>query len=136
MCTHKKILLVDDDDDDCMFFTEVLTELEPTLACSIAHNGYEAINQLEKGLQLPTIIFLDLNMPVMNGFECLVQIRKTERYKDIPVVVLTTADDTETRFHAIDMGANFFLKKASDYNVMKAQMHDVLERDFATSMVN
>ncbi len=59
MATHKKILLVDDDTDDQLFFVDAIKELIPTIECSIANNGLEALEHLEKVPQPPSLIFLD-----------------------------------------------------------------------------
>ncbi|CAN5357378.1 response regulator [soil metagenome] len=130
MSTHKKILLVDDDEDDLMTFKEALAEIEPLLACGIAKNGLAALVHLEDVEPLPSLIFLDLNMPVMNGIECLIRLKKTMRFKNIPVVILSTAGDISTRMQTEKLGADYFLTKASDFTVMKTQMREVLEMDF------
>ncbi len=71
-----KIFLIDDDEDDQLMFKEVIESINPTLHCETATNGKIALNKLKVGTALPHIIFLDLNMPVMNGFDFLAASRQ------------------------------------------------------------
>jgi len=66
-----KIFLIDDDEDDLFFFKDALELIYPTLRCDTATNGKTAIDKLKVSSSLPDLIFLDLNMPVMDGFEFL-----------------------------------------------------------------
>lgn len=69
------ILIVDDDEDDKEMFIEVVSEIDNSTNCIQASNGYEALEILEKNISLPDLIFLDLNMPRMNGKQCLQSIK-------------------------------------------------------------
>jgi len=131
MSTHKKILLVDDDTDDQLFFVDAITELEPTLECGIANNGLEALDHLQKVPPPPTLIFLDLNMPFMNGFECLAELKKTNEYKEIPVIIFTTSNHPVDMERIISMGASMFLIKPPDFTALKNKLNHILETDFA-----
>ena len=87
-------MFVDDDADDLLLIHDVLKDISGGYIIEEAHNGREALETLEKCLQegaLPCLIVLDINMPVMDGKETLVQIRRTEGLKDIPVVIFTTS---------------------------------------------
>ncbi len=128
MNNHKSILLVDDDKDDQQFFKEALEEVEPGAHCTIANNGLEALEKLDKE-PAPSIIFLDLNMPVMNGYE-LLTILKEKKQTKIPVVILTTSNDPAEKYQTLKMGANFFLTKASSFAGIKSQLLGMLERNF------
>src|SRR6266487_683666 len=95
-------LLADDDADDQQLFKEALNEIDKSIRCLTASSGEEALNKLKTDLkQLPDYIFLDLNMPRMNGLECLVEIKKTNTLKHIPVIIYSTSsaekDVEETR---------------------------------------
>ena len=87
-------MFVDDDADDLLLIHDVLKDISAGYIIEEAHNGREALETLEKCLQegaLPCLIVLDINMPVMDGKETLVQIRRTEGFKEIPVVIFTTS---------------------------------------------
>src|SRR6185369_504496 len=97
---HTKVLLVDDDDDDQVMFLDALGEISNDVECITMNNGVEAIKSLKILRPLPSIIFLDLNMPLMNGFECLKHLKKDEQYKKIPVVIFTTSNSPEDQIQA------------------------------------
>lgn len=85
-----KILCVDDDPEDREVFIKILGEINPNIKVLQASNGLEAIKLLSTG-ELPDIIFLDINMPLLNGDQTLVEIRKDQRLKDIRVVIYSTS---------------------------------------------
>lgn len=125
---HEYVLLVDDDADDQFFFCDILKETIPNAKCHTSNNGLEAILYLNSTEQLPSIIFLDLNMPFMNGFECLHEIKKDKRFKKIPVVIITTSSNPYDEEKANEMGAVHFFTKPSDYLEYKKQLTEILER--------
>ncbi len=131
MSQHQKIMLVDDDADDLLFFFEALREIDPALVCAFANHGAEAIDLLEKVPPLPSLIFLDLNMPRMSGIEFLEKIRPT--HKTIPVVMYTTSNNPEDEKRALAAGANHFLIKPTNFENIKAQLKNALEMDFSGS---
>ena len=94
--TDFKILVVDDDMDDLEIFCEAINEINPSIKCLIARHGKEAIKVLNELPTLPHIIFLDYNMPQMNGQKCLAYIKSDERFKTIPVVMYSTYFSYET----------------------------------------
>jgi len=89
-----KVLFVDDDADDLLLIHDILKDIHTDYIIEEAHNGREALEILQRNREagaLPCLIVLDINMPIMDGKETLVQIRRTEGLKDIPVVVFTTS---------------------------------------------
>jgi CheY-like chemotaxis protein len=85
------ILIVDDDNDDIEIFTEAVKTISTEINCLRACDGTEAIQLLEN--INPDIIFLDINMPGMDGGECLSVIKKKETFKNLPVVIYSTSPD-------------------------------------------
>ena len=130
MPAHKKILLVDDDSDDQLFFTDALSEVNPDIECITAKNGLEAIVHLKTISPMPTIIFLDLNMPFMNGFECLAELQKENKFKNIPVVIYSTSSNTIDVERTKEMGAKHFMTKPSDFNILKTKLREILSMEF------
>ena len=110
-----KILLVDDDDDDRMIFKSVVNEVSPAIEITEALNGCEAMAVLDNWHpQVPDIIFLDLNMPKMDGYSFLKEIKNKEAFKTIPIAIYTTSmqeNDIELTYNG---GANIFITKPSD----------------------
>jgi len=85
------ILLLDDDTDDVDLFRDVLDEIPLSTRLEVVNNGVHLLQKLaDKHAPLPDVIFLDLNMPRENGFECLSEIRKNEKLRDLPVVIYST----------------------------------------------
>lgn len=93
----KTIYLADDDADDRMLFEEALKEVTHSSKLTTAKDGehlMEILNDSPPGN--PDVIFLDLNMPLKNGFECLKQIKASDQFKDIPVIVYSTSCQQES----------------------------------------
>src|ERR1041384_3417827 len=105
------ILIVDDDDDDRIFFCEALHEIDPAIKFIIAKDGAEALDFLSKSDVLPDFIFLDLNMPRMNGKKCLEELKKSDRFFQIPVVMYSTSKNEERSEETKKLGALAFIKK-------------------------
>lgn len=103
----KKILLIEDDVDDQVYFQDALREVDPGLNCIIAGNGKEALQKMETP-PLPDYIFLDLNMPIMNGFEYLSTIKRENRFKEIPIVIFTTSKNIHDIERTKNLGADLF----------------------------
>jgi CheY-like chemotaxis protein len=81
MNNSKNVFLVENDEDDQLFFREAVSEIKNAKMSFIANNGKEALEQLELSPTLPDIIFMDINMPLMNGIDCLIEIIKNIRLK-------------------------------------------------------
>lgn len=110
----KFILLVDDDEDDRLFFQEVLEDLDHPVQLRTAEHGMDALKQLELNKK-PDAIFLDLNMPVMDGHECLRRIRSNPFYDDIKIIIYSTSYNPETAKVLERDGANHYIRKPSNY---------------------
>ena len=113
------ILLADDDLDDCFFFKEALQEM-PVLTEFIAvHNGEQLMQLLNETTKLPHILFLDLNMPRKNGFECLTEIKQNKKLNVLPVVIFSTSFEQEVVNRLYHNGAHFFIRKPSEFALFK-----------------
>ncbi len=114
------ILLADDDTDDCLFFAEAIAELIPSANFTAVHDGEELMDLLNnETLRLPDILFLDLNMPRKNGFECLAEIKLTQKLKELPVVVFSTSLEQEVVNLLYEKGAQYFIRKPSQFPLFK-----------------
>lgn len=96
MATHlNTILWADDDYDDLQMMREILANKKRDFEIVEVHNGREALqylNEAKQTSQLPCLIILDINMPVLDGKETLSILKNNDYYKDIPVVVFTTSE--------------------------------------------
>jgi len=127
----KSIFLADDDADDCMLFEDALREVSESVALTTANDGAELIHLMKTTVPPPPdVIFLDLNMPKKNGFECLEYIRQTEQWKDIPIVVFSTTGQEEMVKKVYEQGANYFIRKPGSFPKLKQAIRQVLDIDW------
>ncbi len=117
---NKRFLVIDDDSDDRELFSEALASVDPVIVCDQATDGAEALKQLTaQDDYQPDIIFLDINMPVMNGWQFLTRLKSEDRYKDIPVIVYTTSSNLKDKIIADDLGALCFITKPHAFGRLK-----------------
>jgi CheY-like chemotaxis protein len=122
-----KILLADDDIDDCHFFKEALLALPITTQLNIVHDGEELMNYLnEHAEHLPNVLFLDINMPRKNGFECLSEIKHNEKLKDLPVVMFSTSGARDKISILFKTGADVYIRKPSNFVQLVQVIHHAL----------
>jgi CheY-like chemotaxis protein len=124
MIIPKKILLVEDDADDQLFFTDALEMIDDNISCQIANNGNEALEVLNRFK--PEMIFMDLNMPIINGFECLRQIRQEEKFQAVPVVIFTTSRNAHDIEKAKSLGADLFFTKPSNFRILSDKLREIV----------
>lgn len=105
------VLIVDDDADDIEFFQEALSEVFPEAKYCSASDGEEALQVLKNTSPAPDYIFLDLNMPRMDGKTFLSIIKSDNKYNSIPVIIYTTASNPELIKSSKELGADHFLSK-------------------------
>jgi len=134
--TNIKILLTDDDEDDRDFFAEALEDLDLDYPIEFCKNGVELLDRLyDANLPIPDIIFLDLNMPILSGFETLQQIRENDKFKDIPVIAIystsATVDGIKSTF---GLGANAYVVKPLAFNDLKILLKKVIELDWTEKL--
>ncbi|RZJ67557.1 MAG: response regulator [Flavobacterium sp.] len=121
------ILLADDDEDDRLFFKDAIDSLKLDTELKVAHDGEKLMHYLEdESNELPHILFLDLNMPCKNGFECLESIRGSERLKHLTIAIYSTSGSEEDIEAAFVKGANVYIRKPSDFNALKRVISEVL----------
>lgn len=119
-------LLVDDDMDDSMLFEEVLKDIDSNISFKHAINGAEAIKFLKNSTDsLPLIMFMDLNMPGMNGKECLREIKTNPQFKDIPVIMYTTSSQPKDMEETMRQGAIGYITKPSSLKDLKTILHAI-----------
>ena len=121
------ILLAEDDEDDRLFFKEALQEIKVKTNISFVTNGAQLMDYLNQaGIRLPNVVFLDLNMPVKSGMECLIEIRRNNRLKDLAIVIYSTSASEEDIEDAFVNGANIYIKKPNDFSLLKSTLAKVV----------
>jgi CheY-like chemotaxis protein len=130
---RKNIFLADDDSDDVTFFSEAINEICSACNLTVFCNGYELVKLIKEGnASTPDIIFLDVNMPKINGLEALAFIRTIEAYEAVPVIIYSTSASFNHITLARDTGANHYFIKPSDYVSLREQIKKLLDTDWQT----
>lgn len=125
--TIQSILLVDDDSDDQLLFQEALAEVDAVVRCFIANNGADALEKLNTSLIFPDIIIMDVNMPMMNGMECLRALKRSEEFRDIPVIMYSTSCSNDCQQECYDNGALAYMEKPSDFILFCSHIEHILK---------
>lgn len=124
---HRRILLADDDDDDHLIFADAIREIDDAIICDGATDGKAVLDKLAGCSQLPDILFLDINMPLLNGFECLKKLKEQERFAKIPVVIYSTTANDSAIETARSLGASLFLPKPPDHKILSVKLKRTFE---------
>jgi CheY-like chemotaxis protein len=132
-----RILLADDDTDDRYLFREALSELPLNSQLNTVDDGEELMKYLaENRRNLPHILFLDLNMPKKNGFECLTEIKHSEELRSLPVIMFSTSyprdEDYERDIINVlyKIGADHYIRKPNDFTELKRVIQEALDKTF------
>lgn len=115
----KTVLIVEDDPEDINLLTEAFAEIDPAIEFLTAYNGLEALTILDKTTTRPDLIILDMNLPKMNGMNCLAEIKKDKRYVGIPVVLFSSTFLHYSQDALKKMGANHCIKKPNNYGELR-----------------
>ena len=107
-------LLIDDDLDDQEIFCLAAQDVDASIECVCESDSLDAIEKLKTDLSfIPDCIFIDMNMPRMNGRQCLIEIKKIERLRDVPVFMCSTSSDPKVIAETKNLGATDFIVKPS-----------------------
>jgi CheY-like chemotaxis protein len=129
MTTHiSNIILADDDEDDCLLFQDVILDLNIVANITIARHGEELLHILQNYNGVPEVIFLDMNMPLRDGLECLKEIRKSQSLKIVPVIILSTSSHSQTVEDVFKEGANLYIRKPDSFDKLRSILENVLTR--------
>ena len=112
---NRTILLVEDDQVDVLTTRRALKEIQVTNPLVVCENGEEGLAWLRDNADVPCLVLLDLNMPVMNGIEFLEHVKRDARLRRIPTVVLTTSEEQEDKVRSFDLGIAGYMAKSVDY---------------------
>lgn len=119
------ILLIDDDEDDRDIFAIALKTASPNAVLITAPNGPDALQKLKSGAQ-PGFIFIDLNMPYMQGNKCLAEIKAMPGFKNTPAIIYTTSSNRQDAEETRNAGAAHFLVKPTSLSVLAATLQGII----------
>ena len=123
--------IVDDDIDDQDLFIEAVSEVDKTIKCMSVSNCEEALDLLRnKKINLPDMIFLDLNMPRLNGKQCLAELKKEAHLAHIPVIIYSTSSEKRDIEETSRLGAAHFLTKPNKFEDLCKAISFVVSKDW------
>lgn len=120
------VLYADDDLDDIELFQEIVRDIDQSVLVLFAHDGLQALRILREARVLPDIVFLDINMPLINGKECLAEIRRDKLLKGLPVIMYSTASAEQEVKDCFELGASDYLCKATHYAKLREDIESIL----------
>ncbi|MFC4478672.1 response regulator [Flavobacterium chungangensis] len=121
---YTTLFYADDDEDDRMFFEEVAQQIGESI--SLFELGDHMLLKLQNPPPSPSLIFLDLNMPIKDGFEVLAEIKASSSLKHVPVIILSTAGNAETVEKCFNLGASLYVRKTMSIADLKKAVEYVL----------
>lgn len=135
MKPKKRFFIVDDDSDDQDLFIEAVNEVDNSIECVSASNCEEALDLLKnKRITLPDMIFLDLNMPRLNGKQCLAELKRESHLRHIPVIIYSTSSEKRDIDETTKLGAAHFLTKPNKFEELCKALSFVLSKDWSKSV--
>ena len=131
-----KILLAEDDQDDCYLFKLALDELPLSFELTVVPNGEILMEYfyLKKGKR-PDVLFMDLNMPRKNGFQCLSEIRRNVYLKQLPVIVYSTSLQQDVVNLLYINGAQHYFRKPNDFHLLKKLIYQAVSTTLGTGFL-
>jgi CheY-like chemotaxis protein len=130
-----RVMLIDDDEDDRYLFAEAVHKIDPSIKCETSDNCRQILNNLEYwGNAMPNVIFLDLNMPEIHGFDCLMILKNDRLWKTIPVIIYSTSKNNADMERAEQLGASGYIKKPADFSVLYEKLKDIITLDFTKKL--
>jgi CheY-like chemotaxis protein len=121
------VLFVDDDQDDYDLFAEALTTFNPNARCLHTKDGDEALQLLRRLSTLPDYVFLDINMPMMEGRTCLAAIKADPKLQNLTVIMYSTSINTKQALELKELGAKECIVKPSSYTSLVATLKRLVE---------
>lgn len=120
--------LIDDDLDDQEVFEMALQKIDDNFSFSAAHDGVEGLQKLTSDDFIPDFIFLDINMPRMDGMQCLPELRKLKHLKQSMIIMYSTTNDERVREASQQLGADEFMVKPSRLSLLVSQLTRIIEK--------
>lgn len=118
------IFYTDDDQDDLDFFREIVETIDADVSVITHTNGTQLLYALDNPPPQPHMVFLDINMPGMTGFEVLEKMRQS--HNELPVVMFSTSGDEQTISKSRELGANYYVPKSGIFDQLKKSIEHAL----------
>lgn len=121
----EKILLAVDDEKSILMILDFVFGKKYKVVQK--NNGQEASQWLQQG-NMPDVIVADMNMPEMNGFEFILQIRSSGLYRDVPLIMLSGNENTADKIKCLNAGADDYLIKPFNPEELEARINNIFRR--------
>lgn len=120
------IFYTDDDQDDIEFFREIINSFGSSYSLVTQNNGDQLLHALNNPPPYPHLLFLDINMPGLNGLEVLKKIRESRNPENLPIVMFSTSGDVNTINKSRELGANYYVQKSNVFDQLKRSIEYTL----------
>lgn len=122
--TRQKVLIVEDD----TFMQKIIKSvLYADYEIKVCNNGLEALSFLQNG-NVPDLIISDINTPLLDGYGLIEQVKASEFFKEIPILILSGEEGSEIRTRCLDAGADDFLSKPFNPSELEARVRVIFRR--------
>ena len=125
------IFYTDDDQDDLDFFKEIVSEIDSSYNVITQNNGLELLHALNNPPPTPYLIFLDINMPGINGLDVLKKVRESASHKSLPIVMFSTSNDESIIEKSRKLGATYYMPKSGVFDNLKKSIEHALSINWA-----
>ncbi|WP_294820952.1 response regulator [uncultured Flavobacterium sp.] len=112
------IVLIDDDEDDRLLFSMAVAKSDPSANCTVYDNGPDALQALAESAATPMFLFLDLNLPGMDGFEILQVLKSDPSFIHTAIILYSTSGHADNIARAESLGASGYVKKPNDFSLL------------------
>lgn len=120
------IVYIDDDADDCFIMAEAIKAFDQKIKCITFTKSIDGIDFLKSSPEPPDYIILDINMPMMNGKDCLIEIKRQEKLTHIPVVMFSTTFQTTDTNSLLELGAHDLIAKPNTVEELFNALHTIV----------
>jgi CheY-like chemotaxis protein len=134
MANPRSLFFIDDDCDDLDLLCEAVSIIDESIICFKADNSESTLEAFRKDdIPVPDLIFLDLNMPKVNGRELLQEIKKMPSYAHIPVVIYSTSVSQADIEETMKLGASYFLSKPNRFEDLQKSLEHIFSLNLSVS---
>ena len=126
------IFYADDDPDDQDFFKIIIDLIGEKYEVMTHMDGLQLLDALENPPPSPYLVFLDINMPRMNGIEVLKKVRQSEKYGNLPIIIFSTSKDGSVIQQTMELGANYYVPKSAGFKELKKSIEHSLQINWET----
>ncbi|WP_294821064.1 response regulator [uncultured Flavobacterium sp.] len=126
------VFYTDDDQEDLEFFKEIMDTIDADVSVVTHSNGHQLLHALDNPPPQPHLVFLDINMPGMTGFEVLEKVRQSNG--ELPIVMFSTSGDEDSIKKSRELGASYYLPKSGIFDQLKKSIEHALSINWGSFM--